>query len=274
MESLGRFIKSHPLESFWIVLLCFAAAFAPFITRYDPYMVSLADRLQGISRVHFLGTDDFGRDVFTRIVYGSRIVLYVILLSACLSAFGGTVLGLLSGYFGGKPDLVLSRIIDAIQAFPATLLGVMLAAALGPSLNSAVLSIGLFGTPVLARVVRGDVLRIKEMAYTEACRALGAGHFHILVRAIFPNILSSVIIQTSCVAPRAVITVAGLSFLGLGAQPPQPSWGAMIAEARPFMYKQPTYLIVVVSVLSITIIALNLLGDGIRDLLARKQARV
>jgi len=273
MIVLGWLFKRHPLEMLWIAVLCFAAIFAPYITGYDPYTVVLSERFKGVSLAHPFGTDEYGRDVFTRVVFGTRIVLYVILLSGLLSAFGGTLIGLLSGYVGRKSDLVLSRFIDAVQAFPATLLGVMLAAAMGPSLWAAILSISVFGTPVLARVVRGDVLRIKEMGYTEASRALGAGHFHIIRKVIFPNVLNSIIIQTSSIAPRAVITVAGLSFLGLGAQPPKPSWGAMIADARSYMYQHPTYLIVLISVLSITIIAINLLGDGVRDLLAKERSR-
>lgn len=273
MILLGRLFKSHLLEMLWIAALCFAAIFAPYITSHDPYTVVLSERFQGVSLLHLFGTDEYGRDVFTRIVFGTRIVLYVMFLSGVLSAFGGTLIGLLSGYLGGKSDLLLARLIDAIQAFPAILLGVMLAAAMGPSLHAAILSISIFGTPVLARVVRGDTLRIKEMGYTEASRALGASHFHIITKAILPNVLNSIIIQISSIAPRAVITVAGLSFLGLGAQPPKPSWGAMIADARPYMYQHPTYLIVLVSVLSITLIVLNLLGDGVRDLLARERSR-
>jgi len=267
-------LKRHPLEMLWIALLCLAAILAPYLTRYDPYIVALSDRFQGPSFIHPFGTDEYGRDVFTRVVFGTRIVLLVILLSGVLSAFGGTIIGLLSGYFGGKTDLILSRFIDAIQAFPATLLGVALAAAMGPSLQSAILSVGIFGTPILARVVRGDVLRIKEMGYVEACRALGASNLYIIRKTILPNVLNSIVIQTSSIAPRAVITVAGLSFLGLGAQPPKPSWGAMIADARVYMHQHPAYLIAVVSVLSLTIIALNLLGDGIRDFLSNRQSRI
>jgi len=267
---LGRLLTRNPLEILWITVLCFAAILAPFITRFDPYSVDLSQRLGGVSSVHFFGTDEFGRDLFTRVVYGTRVVIYAILFSAILSAFGGTTLGLLSGYFGKKLDFLLSRLIDALQSFSATLIGIMLAAAMGPSLNTAILAIGLYGTPALARVVRGEVLRLREMTYTEASRALGAGHFHIIAKVILPNVLSPIIIQTSAIAPRAVVAVAGLSFLGLGAQPPQASWGAMIAAARPYMYEHPLYLLVLISLLSITIISLNLLGDGIRDILAKK----
>lgn len=270
MSTLRRLVKSHPLESLWIGLVLFSAIFAPYITSYDPYLVDTTQRLQGISLKHPFGTDEFGRDLLTRLIYGSRIVVYVIFLSAFLSLLGGTVIGLIAGYFGKVVDLILSRVIDAMQAFPAILIGVMLAAAMGPSLQTAILSIGLFGTPVLARVVRGSVLEIKEMEYTQASRAIGASSIHIIAKTILPNVLSPIIIQTSSIAPRAIINVAGLSFLGLGAQPPQPSWGAMIAYARPYIYQQPTYLIVVVIILSLTIISLNLLGDGLRDILIKK----
>lgn len=274
MKSFLHLARQHPLEMLWLGILLSLAVIGPYVVGHDPYLVDVRNRLQGMSATHFFGTDDYGRDVFARLAHGSRIVVYVIVLSASLSALCGTVVGLIAGYFGGSVDLVLSRLIDAIQAFPAVLIGIMLAAAIRPSLNTAILAVAAFGTPVLARVVRGDVLRVREETYIEACRAIGATHTHIITRGILPNVLSSIIIQTSSIAPRAVITVAGLSFLGLGAQPPQPSWGAMIAEARMYMYNHPLYLITAIVALAITIISLNLLGDAVRDLLARKQVRL
>lgn len=270
MSTLGQLIRRHPLEILWLLGIVFSACFASYLTSYDPYLVEMGNRLQGVSREHLLGTDEYGRDLLTRILHGSRIVVYVILLSAAISLFGGTVIGLVAGYWGGRVDLLLSRLVEAIQAFPDILIGLMLAAALGPSVFTAILSVGSFGVPILARVVRGSVLEIKEMEYVQACRAIGASNYYMIIKSILPNVLNLIIIQTSAVAPRAIITVAGLSFLGFGAQPPLASWGAMISYARRYMYEHPTYLLSLIAVLSVTIICVNLLGDGIRDILSRE----
>lgn len=270
MSSLRRLITHHPLEILWLLGIVFLACCAPYITSYDPYCVEMGERLQGVSREHLLGTDEYGRDLLTRIIYGSRTVVYVILLSAALSLFGGTTIGLVAGYWGGRIDLLLSRFVDAVQAFPDILIGLMLAAAFGPSLFTAILSVGSFGIPILARVVRGSVLETKETEYVQACRAIGASDSYILFKSILPNVLSPIIIQTSAIAPRAIITVAGLSFLGFGAQPPLASWGTMISSARRYMYEHPIYLLALVSILSVTIICVNLLGDSIRDILSRE----
>jgi len=268
-----RLLAKHPIEAAWLLMLVVFALVGPYLTHQDPYAVRVANRFEDASVTHFLGTDEYGRDVFTRLVYGTRIAFYIILLCGFLSAGLGTVLGLVAGYFGKAPDLLLSRIVDAVQAFPPILIGIMLAAAVRPSLNTAILATALFATPELARVVRGEVLRIREEAYVEASRAVGASHLHIVVRGILPNVLPAIIVQTSSSAPRAVIAVAGLSFLGLGAQPPIPDWGAMVYQANSYMYEHPLYLIAVTVALSVTVIILNLLGDTVRDLLARKQAR-
>lgn len=273
LQGILRFVAKHPFETGWLLLLVVFALLGPSLTHQDPYAVHVADRFRDASRSHLLGTDEYGRDVFTRLIYGTRIVFYVILLCGFLSAALGSVLGLVAGYFGKVPDLLLSRIVDAVQAFPPILIGIMLAAAVRPSLDTAILATALFATPELARVVRGEVLRIREEAYVEASRAVGAGHLHIVLRGILPNVLPAIIVQTSSSAPRAVIAVAGLSFLGLGAQPPIPDWGAMVYQASSYMYEHPLYVIVVTVALSVTVIILNLLGDTVRDLLARKQAR-
>ena len=273
LQGIFRFVAKHPFETGWLLLLVVFALLGPSLTHQDPYAVHVADRFRDASRSHLLGTDEYGRDVFTRLIYGTRIVFYVILLCGFLSAALGSVLGLVAGYFGKVPDLLLSRIVDAVQAFPPILIGIMLAAAVRPSLDTAILATALFATPELARVVRGEVLRIREEAYVEASRAVGAGHLHIVLRGILPNVLPAIIVQTSSSAPRAVIAVAGLSFLGLGAQPPIPDWGAMVYQASSYMYEHPLYVIVVTVALSVTVIILNLLGDTVRDLLARKQAR-
>jgi len=269
MRILKSLFKRRPLECIWVLMIVVLAIFAPYVTSYDPYLVDLGQRLQGPSRQHLFGTDEFGRDLLTRVIYGTRVVLYAVLLSGLLSLVGGVTVGLTAGYFGGRIDLVLSRCIDAIQAFPDVLIGLVLAAAMGPSLLTAVLCVSSFGVPFLARVVRGSVLEIKQMEYVEACRALGASNLYILKKAVLPNVMSPIIIQITNVAPRAIITVAGLSFLGLGAQPPRASWGAMIAQAREYMYQCPSYLTIVASILSLTVIFLNLLGDAIRDIFAR-----
>jgi len=261
--------RTHPFAFLWIGLIIFSAIFATSITDYDPNKIDLKNRIKGFSLEHPFGTDEYGRDLFTRIVYGARSVIYVILSSCFLSLLGGTILGILAGYFGKIIDLVISRIFEILQSFPSILIGIMLAAVLGPSLRVAILSVGLFGVPILGRIVRGSTLKIKEMEYTQANRAVGASDIHILIKTILPNVSGPIIIQISSIAPRAIISVAGLSFLGLGAQPPSPDWGAMISYARPYMYQHPMYLIIVISVLSITIISLNLLGDALRDFFSR-----
>lgn len=268
-----RFLGKQPIAVGWVVLLIALAVCAPHLTHQDPYAVHVVDRFRGVSWTHLFGTDEYGRDVFTRVAVGTGFVFYVIALCGLLSAALGSVLGLVAGYFGKIPDLLLSRIVDAIQSFPPILIGIMLAAAIRPSLDTAILATALFATPELARVVRGEVLRIREEAFIEASRAIGASHVHILVKGILPNVLPAIVVQISSSAPRAVIAVAGLSFLGLGAQPPIPDWGAMIYQANSYLYEHPLYLITVTAMLSVTVIVLNLIGDTTRDLLARKQAR-
>lgn len=228
--------EKHPIETFWTAVVALSAISVPCIPHHAPYLMSVPERLSGVSYEHPFGTDEFGRDLLTRVIHGSRTVIYVILLSGLLSLIGGTVIGLVAAYFGGKTDLFLSRVIDAMQAFPDSLIGLMVAAAMGPSLFTAILSVSFFGVPMLARVVRGAALEIKEREYIQARRAVGASHLYIIWKAILPNVTTPIIIQTSTIAPRAVIDVAGLSFLGFGAQPPSCSSGAMIAQARSCMY--------------------------------------
>jgi len=264
------FAKQHMLPLIWMGMLMVFAVFGHMITNADPYLVRTEARFAPPSWHHPFGTDGYGRDVFARIVAGTRISWVVVLFTSLITLLLGLALGLAAGYLGGIWDLILSRVSDVFQSFPSILLGAMFAAALGPSLKSAILSVGIFGTPIMARVVRGSVLQIKEALFVEAARAVGASGLHIVLKHILRNVLGTIVIQLTSQAPRAVISTAGLSFLGLGAQPPIPEWGAMIAEARQSMYLCPQYLLVTASVLAVTSLSMNLLGDGLRDYLMER----
>jgi peptide/nickel transport system permease protein len=225
----------------------------------------MPDRLQGPSATYLLGTDEFGRDLLSRLVFGARIAMQAGIVAVGIAMLGGVLLGLVAGYFGGKTDYALSRLVEGMQAFPVVLLAIVVTAILGPSIRNAMIAIGLATIPDFARITRGVVLPTKEQPFVEAARVIGAGDARILWRAILPQCVPALIVLLSFSIANAILYESGLSFLGLGAQPPQPSWGTMLASAKSYMFDDPWYTIVVGVTLSATIVAFNLVGDAIRE---------
>ncbi|WP_277584081.1 ABC transporter permease [Psychrobacillus antarcticus] len=251
-----------------IILFYISLTFlAPILAPYDPYAINLQDKLQFPSWTHWMGTDDKGRDILSRILYGSRLSLGVGFSSVFFGAFFGIILGLVAGYYGKWVDTIISRSLDVMLAFPGILLALAIISALGPSLINVTIAVGVFSIPLFARIVRGSTMEIKQLEYIDAIRTLGANDFTIIFRHIFPNILSPIIVQGSLRLATAILSAAGLSFLGLGAQPPSPEWGAMLSSGRDFLFSAPYMAIFPGLMISVLVLGFNLFGDGLRDAL-------
>jgi peptide/nickel transport system permease protein len=265
---LGR---THPrviLAGSLVLLLFLVALLAPFISPHDPIAVNADNAyLPPLSPSHLLGTDELGRDLFSRVLWGARVSLPVAFVAVAVGLFAGGVIGLISGYFGGVFDLLLMRLIDALLAFPALILAIAIVAALGPDLRNAMIAIGIVAIPVYARLVRALVLQLKQMEFIAATRSLGATPIRIIVRHLIPNLLNPVIVQVSLSAGFAILAEATLSFLGLGAQVPTPDWGQMINTGATFLANDPWLAIVPGAAISVTVFSFNLLGDSLRDAL-------
>ncbi|MCD5324171.1 MULTISPECIES: nickel transporter permease [Pontibacillus] len=252
----------------WIIGFYFLVAIlAPWIAPYDPLKIDLVNKLQGPSLDHWMGTDDKGRDVLSRLIYGSQLSLAVGSVSVLIGAFFGITLGLIAGYYGKWIDTVIMRFIDILLAFPGILLALAIISALGPSLINVMIAVGIFSVPTFARIVRGSMLGEKKKEYVDAIRALGASDFHIIVVHILPNIFSPIIVQGTLRLATAILTAAGLSFLGMGAQPPSPEWGAMLSDGRNFLWSAPHIATFPGLAIALIVLGLNLFGDGLRDAL-------
>lgn len=239
----------------------------PFIAPYDPYEIDLQNKLQAPSLEHLMGTDDKGRDIFSRILFGSYFTIGVGFSAVLIGGTIGILLGLIAGYYGGMIDSLISRIIDVMLAFPGILLALAIVSALGTSLINVTIAVGFFSIPMFARIVRGSTMEVKQLEYIDAVRTLGANNFIIIFRHVLPNILSPIIIQASMRLATAILSAAGLSFLGLGAQPPSPEWGAMLSSGRDFLFNAPHMALFPGMMISFLVLGLNLLGDGLRDAL-------
>lgn len=269
-EWLTRLLKNKAavVGLLLVIALIITAVFAPLIAPYDPISDgSLQNRLKAPSAEHLMGTDKLGRDIFSRIIYGARISIEVGVISVGLALIVGTFMGLVAGYYGGIIDSIFMRIVDIIMAFPSILLAIAITSVLGPSLNNAMIAIGIVMVPNFARVVRSTVLSLKEMEFVEAARAVGATDFTILLRHILPNSMAPLIVQGTMSIGTAILDAAGLSFLGLGAQPPTPEWGAMLVDARELLVKAPWVTIFPGLAIMLNVLGFNLLGDGLRDAL-------
>jgi peptide/nickel transport system permease protein len=249
------------------ILVVISAIFAPVISPHDPLLLNMGNRLQSPTAQHLLGTDELGRDVLSRIFYGARVSIWVGMVSVAIAFTLGTPLGLIGGFYGGRTDAVIARFLDALLAFPAILLALAIVSALGPNLTNAMLAIGIVFVPQFARVMRAGVMALKNVEFVQAARAIGASHLYIIVRTIFPNGLSPLLVLSSVVFADAVVTEAALSFLGLGIQPPMPSWGAMLSVGRLYLTQMPVYAFAAGMALTITVLSLSLLGDEMRDIL-------
>lgn len=240
---------------------------APWLAPRDPLVQDLSQRLRPPSSEALLGTDDFGRDVLSRVIHGSRISLRIGLVAVGLALLFGGTLGLLAGYYGGPLDLIAMRFMDLMLAFPSILLSIVVVAILGPSLTNAMIAVGVMAIPQYARIVRGSVLQVRGLEYVQAARALGAADGRILARAIVPNVAGPVIVTASLGLATAILDAAGLSFLGLGAQPPVPEWGAMLAQGRELILVAPWVLTAPGVAVFLAVLGFNLVGDALRDLL-------
>ena len=269
MDRFGDFRKNRVafVGMIIVILVLFIALAAPIIEKYDPLKQNISIRLQPPNMTHILGTDAFGRDMWARIVRGSRVALLVGIIAVGIGVIFGTPIGAISGYYRGRVDMVIMRIMDAFLAFPAILLALAVVAILGSSLFNTMIAIGVIYIPRFARIVRASVLAEREKSYVEAAKTIGESNMSTLFRQILPNSLSPLIVQSTVFIAYAILTEAVLSFLGLGIAPPNPSWGSMLNDARPFIEQSPHLAIVPGLAISITVLGFNLFGDGLRDIL-------
>lgn len=250
-----------------LLFIILTAIFAPNITPYDPILISTADRLQPPNAEHIFGTDDFGRDVLTRVLYGGRLSLMVGLTSVAIGSLSGILLGIVAGYYGGWVDAIIMRFIDVILSFPSILAALVIVAILGRGLTNVVIAVGISQIPFMTRVVRASTLSTKEMDFVLAARAIGSDDFRIMLRHILPNIIAPIIVTITNSIAGAIIFAAALSFLGLGVQPPTPEWGVMLSEGRAYL-RAATWITTFPGLaIVVTVMAINLLGDGLRDVL-------
>jgi len=249
-----------------VVLLVFVAIFAPLLTHYDPYFADVSDSLLPPGAAHWLGTDDQGRDVMARVLYGARISLSVALISVSIGLIGGVSIGLTAGYVGGVTDLLLMRVIDALLAFPGLLLAISISATLGPQIQNAMIAIGIVAIPVYARLTRAQVLSLREREFVTAARAVGVGPVRIVLVHLLPNLANALIVQATLTTAFAILQEAVLSFLGLGAQPPTPSWGTDISYNQRYITNLMWWGSVGPGVsIFLAVFAFNFLGDALRD---------
>jgi peptide/nickel transport system permease protein len=250
-----------------IVFVCLVALFAPIIAPESPTHQELELRLTAPSFDHWFGMDELGRDEFTRIVHGSRITLMIVLLVALIAAPVGLIVGTVSGYFGGWVDTILMRVTDVFLSFPGLVLALAFVAALGPGIENAIIAVSLTAWPPIARLARAETLTVRNTDYINAVRIQGAGHWRIIIKHIAPMCLSSVVVRITLNMAGIILTAAGLGFLGLGAQPPSPEWGAMLSSGRIYMFE--SWWITAFPGLAILVVGLgfNLFGDGLRDVL-------
>lgn len=250
-----------------LVLLVLVAGFAPLIATHDIFEQDLTRRLLPPSAANWFGTDDLGRDVFSRLVYGSRITLYIVFLAAAIAGPIGLLVGTAAGYFGGWVDTALMRLVDIFLSFPSLILALAFVAALGPGIENAIIAISLAAWPPIARLARAETLTVRASDYIAAVRLQGASRWRIIIRHVMPMCIPSVIVRITLNMASIILTAAGLGFLGLGAQPPSPEWGAMLSNGRQFV--MTAWWIAAVPGLAIvfTSLAFNLFGDGLRDIL-------
>lgn len=271
-REVWRMLKKNKMALLGLVILCILvllALFADVIANYDTVVIkqNLGSRLQGPSASHWLGTDEFGRDIFARLIHGARVSLKVGIIAVGISIVCGGTLGALAGYYGGKLDNIIMRIMDIFLAVPSILLAIAIVSALGPSIINLMVAISVSNIPRYARIVRASVLSIRDQEFVEAAKAIGASNARIIFRHIIPNSLAPVIVQGTLGVASAILSTAGLSFIGLGIQPPAPEWGSMLSGGRQYLRYAWWVTTFPGVAIMITILSLNLLGDGLRDAL-------
>jgi peptide/nickel transport system permease protein len=250
-----------------VLLFIITAAFAPLIAPYDPLESNLDEALQSHSYKHWLGTDEQGRDILSRIIYGGRMSLAIGVIAVAISSVFGIFLGLVSGFFGGKVDNVIMRFMDILMAFPGMLLALAIVSALGPGTVNLMIALGVYSVPFFARVVRGSVLSVREMEYVEAAKAVGQSNFFIVFSHILPNCVGPILVLATLRIAIAILNGAGLSFLGLGPQPPTPEWGAMLSSGRTYLRIAPWVATYPGIAIMFVVLGFNVFGDGLRDAL-------
>ena len=251
----------------FVILLALLAIFAPLVSPYNPYIVDLDQSLLPPSLHHWLGTDNFGRDVLTRIIYGARISLVVGIVPSFISLVIGTVMGILSGYVGGRTDFVVMRLADMMIAFPSLLLAMVVMYTLGANLFNIFIALALVGWAGVARVVRSQTLALKEKEFIEAARANGTSRVTVMANHIFPNVMPTLIVLFSLSIPDAIMWESSLSFLGVGVQPPEASWGLLVSTGKDYLFQAPLFAVAPGVAILLAVLAFNFVGDGLRDAL-------
>lgn len=262
--------KAAMVGGFLILFFILVAIIGPYFTPYEPNIQNHANKLASPSVEHFFGTDHHGRDIFSRIIHGMSITLYVGFFSVIIGAAIGIFLGIVSGYYGGKLDTVIMRTMDILLAFPGILLALAIVSVLGGSLTNVIIAVGIFSIPVFARIVRGSTLAVRKLEYIDAVKALGASDGRIIFKHILPNVTSPLIVQATLSIATSILTASGLSFLGMGAQPPTPEWGAMLSGGRNYMWDAPHVAFFPGIAIVVVVLAFNIFGDGLRDALDPK----
>ncbi len=257
--------KTALIGGYLILIFIIVVLIGPLFTVHDPLRVDYSTRLLPPSSDFWLGTDHNGRDIFTRLIHGMSITLYIGFLSVFVGMVIGVPMGILSGYYGKLLDTIIMRIVDVLLAFPGILLAIALVSVLGGSINNVIVAVGIFSIPGFARIVRGTTMAVSKLEYIEAVRALGASDLRIIFLHILPNIVSPIIVQATIRIAIAILIASGLSFLGLGAQPPTPEWGAMLSQGRSYMFDHPYVALFPGLAIVSVVLAFNLFGDGLRD---------
>lgn len=269
-EKLLRMCRQNKLAAFsalLILLIILASVFAPVIAPYGEAEQDVINRLQAPSALHPFGTDELGRDVFSRILYGSRVSLVIGILPSVLALVIGIILGLLAGYIGGKTDVIIMRIADIMLSIPSLLLAMVIMYTLGSSTINLFLALSMINWASVARVVRSQTLSLKESEYVEAARSIGVSRWRIMIRHILPNCIPSLIVLFTLEVPSSILSESSLSFLGIGVQPPAASWGLMVNQAKQFLFTQPWLCLAPCLSIMVVVLAFNFLGDGLRDVL-------
>jgi peptide/nickel transport system permease protein len=262
--------KSGVFGAFLILLFLTSAAFPGLFAKNDPLEMNKSHRLEAPSAQFFFGTDEFGRDIFSRVIHGSRVSLFISFFTVVLANMGGIIMGVTGGYFGGARDNIIMRLMDVLFSFPFILLAIMIIAITGPGIFNVIISLGVAWLPFSARIARGAVLAVKESQYVEAAKASGASDLRVIVKYIMPNITAPIVVYVTMSFAFVLLSEAGLQFLGLGARPPTPSWGLMLNETRGIIEFAPWTGIFPGVAIALAVIGFNLFGDGLRDLLDPK----
>lgn len=279
MKRFNDFIKRFAKNKLAIIgiivlaVIVLAAIFAPILTKYDYYSQNLSESFLKPSKAHIMGTDKFGRDIFTRILYGARVSLKIGFISMAIATVAGIVIGLICGFYGGALDNILMRIMDIMLSIPGLVLAIAIAASLGGGMKSLIIAVSVSSIPGYARIVRGQVMSVKGKEFVEASRVLGASNTSLMFKEILPNCLASVIVQMTLGVGYAILSAASLSFIGMGIEPPMPEWGQMLSEGREFIRDYPHITMFPGISIALTILALNIVGDGLRDALDPKLGR-